>query len=178
MRYVQFTSANGGPQRLGVQLTQGGDIIDISGVDSSVPNSLVEFLARGPALLEKTKSRQSYEHGIQFSTLLQLFKDVQSSHQLSIDINLRKHLSDLQDQYLNVLLQFSGKGLHTYSPPILVYLTGKLLSSYKATVGAIHPFYLFIVAEQEERWHSNNVVFVRDCEGRFSINKIKFGILK
>lgn len=55
MRFVQFTSTNGGPQRLGVQLSQDGDIIDISAVDSSVPNNLVQFLEGGPKLLEKAK---------------------------------------------------------------------------------------------------------------------------
>lgn len=55
MRFVQFTSLNGGPQRLGVQLSQDGDIIDISAVDSSVPNNLVQFLEGGPKLLEKAK---------------------------------------------------------------------------------------------------------------------------
>lgn len=55
MRFVQFSGANGGPQRLGVQLTQDSDIIDISGVDSSIPNSLVKFLHAGPEMLEKSK---------------------------------------------------------------------------------------------------------------------------
>lgn len=55
MRFVQFCGTNGGPQRLGVQLTQDSDIIDISGVDSSIPNSLVKFLHAGPEMLEKSK---------------------------------------------------------------------------------------------------------------------------
>lgn len=55
MRFVQFSGTNGGPQRLGVQLTQDSDIIDISGVDSSIPNSLVKFLHAGPEMLEKSK---------------------------------------------------------------------------------------------------------------------------
>jgi hypothetical protein len=55
MRFVQFSGNNGGPQRLGVQLTQNSDIIDISGVDSSIPNNLVKFLHAGPKMLEKSK---------------------------------------------------------------------------------------------------------------------------
>lgn len=55
MRFVQFSGTSGGPQRLGVQLTQDSDIIDISGVDSSIPNSLVKFLNAGPEMLEKSK---------------------------------------------------------------------------------------------------------------------------
>lgn len=55
MRFVQFSGTRGGPQRLGVQLTQDSDIIDISGVDSSIPNSLVQFLRAGPEMLEKSK---------------------------------------------------------------------------------------------------------------------------
>ncbi|XP_046667724.1 fumarylacetoacetate hydrolase domain-containing protein 2A-like isoform X1 [Homalodisca vitripennis] len=55
MRFVQFRCLKGGPQRLGVQLTQEGDVIDISAVDSSIPNNLVQFLENGPSLLEKAK---------------------------------------------------------------------------------------------------------------------------
>jgi hypothetical protein len=55
MRFVQFSGTKGGPQRLGVQLTQDSDIIDISGVDSSIPNNLVQFLRAGPEMLEKSK---------------------------------------------------------------------------------------------------------------------------
>lgn len=58
MRFVQFSGTKGGPQRLGVQLTQDSDIIDISGVDSSIPNNLVQFLRAGPEMLEKSKRRQ------------------------------------------------------------------------------------------------------------------------
>ncbi|KAK7872820.1 hypothetical protein R5R35_006698 [Gryllus longicercus] len=54
MRFVQFTK-NSGPRRLGVQLSQEGDIIDVSGVDHSVPNDLVQFLREGNGLLEKAK---------------------------------------------------------------------------------------------------------------------------
>ncbi|KAJ9580049.1 hypothetical protein L9F63_004286 [Diploptera punctata] len=55
MRFVQFTGSKGGPQRLGVQLAEDGDIFDISGVDSSIPNSLVKFLKSGDDMMEKTK---------------------------------------------------------------------------------------------------------------------------
>ncbi|XP_074033776.1 oxaloacetate tautomerase FAHD2A, mitochondrial-like [Leptinotarsa decemlineata] len=47
MRLVQYKLQSGGQQQLGAQLTIGGDIIDISAVDSSIPNSLVAFLAKG-----------------------------------------------------------------------------------------------------------------------------------
>ncbi|XP_063238046.1 fumarylacetoacetate hydrolase domain-containing protein 2 isoform X2 [Bacillus rossius redtenbacheri] len=55
MRFVQFTASTGGPQRLGVQLVQDGDIIDVSGVDSSIPNDLVQLLQGGPSVLERAK---------------------------------------------------------------------------------------------------------------------------
>ena len=55
MRFVQFTGCKGGPQRLGVQLSEDGDILDVSGVDSSIPNSLVRFLRSGDDMMEKTK---------------------------------------------------------------------------------------------------------------------------
>ncbi|XP_029171453.1 fumarylacetoacetate hydrolase domain-containing protein 2-like isoform X2 [Nylanderia fulva] len=55
MRFVQFTNKNGGPQHLGVQLKQGGDIIAVSAVDSRIPNSLKKFLEGGDDLLKKAK---------------------------------------------------------------------------------------------------------------------------
>lgn len=44
MRFVQFKTKTGGPQHLGVQLSQDGDVYDINAVDSSIPNSLLKFL--------------------------------------------------------------------------------------------------------------------------------------
>lgn len=55
MRFVQFTSKNGGPQHLGVQLVQGGDVIAVSAVDSRIPNSLKKFLEGGDDMLKKAK---------------------------------------------------------------------------------------------------------------------------
>lgn len=55
MRFVQFRDLKGGPQRLGVQLSQEGDVIDVSAVDSSIPNNLVQFLENGPSLIDKAK---------------------------------------------------------------------------------------------------------------------------
>ncbi|XP_014608868.1 PREDICTED: fumarylacetoacetate hydrolase domain-containing protein 2 isoform X1 [Polistes canadensis] len=55
MRFVQFTNKNGGPQHLGVQLKEGGDIIAVSAVDSRIPNSLKKFLEGGDDLLKKAK---------------------------------------------------------------------------------------------------------------------------
>ncbi|KAK5644554.1 hypothetical protein RI129_005854 [Pyrocoelia pectoralis] len=55
MHFVQFQLKSGGPQHLGAQLEPNGDIFDISAVDSSIPNSLVECLATGDSVIEKTK---------------------------------------------------------------------------------------------------------------------------
>ncbi|XP_043462628.1 fumarylacetoacetate hydrolase domain-containing protein 2A isoform X2 [Leptopilina heterotoma] len=55
MRFVQFVSKNGGPQHLGVQLKQGGDIIAVSAIDSRIPNTLKKFLEGGDDLLKKAK---------------------------------------------------------------------------------------------------------------------------
>lgn len=55
MRFVQFRNLKGGPQRLGVQLSQESDVIDLSAVDTSIPNNLVQFLESGPSLLDKAK---------------------------------------------------------------------------------------------------------------------------
>ncbi|XP_012268488.1 fumarylacetoacetate hydrolase domain-containing protein 2 isoform X2 [Athalia rosae] len=55
MRFVQFVNKNGGPQHLGVQLRPGGDITDVSAVDSRMPNNLKKFLEGGEDLLKKVK---------------------------------------------------------------------------------------------------------------------------
>lgn len=61
MRFVQFKPRNGGPQHLGAQITQDGDIFDISAVDPSIPNSLVKFLATGNGIVEKAKRSVTQE---------------------------------------------------------------------------------------------------------------------
>ncbi|XP_017878191.1 fumarylacetoacetate hydrolase domain-containing protein 2A [Ceratina calcarata] len=61
MRFVQFIGKNGGPQHLGVQLVQGGDIIAVSAVDSRIPNSLKKFLEGGEDLLKKAKSEEELD---------------------------------------------------------------------------------------------------------------------
>ncbi|XP_050449805.1 fumarylacetoacetate hydrolase domain-containing protein 2-like isoform X2 [Cataglyphis hispanica] len=55
MRFIQFTSKNGGPQQLGVQLKQGGDIVILSTADSQIPNMMTKFLEGGEDLFKKAK---------------------------------------------------------------------------------------------------------------------------
>ncbi|XP_011304092.1 fumarylacetoacetate hydrolase domain-containing protein 2 isoform X2 [Fopius arisanus] len=55
MRFVQFVNKNGGPQHLGVQLKDGGDIIAISSIDSRIPNNLRKFLEGGEVLAQKAR---------------------------------------------------------------------------------------------------------------------------
>ncbi|XP_011142565.1 fumarylacetoacetate hydrolase domain-containing protein 2A isoform X1 [Harpegnathos saltator] len=61
MRFVQFTFKNGGPQHLGVQLKQGGDIIAVSAVDSRIPNTLKKFLEGGDDLLKTAKRKDDID---------------------------------------------------------------------------------------------------------------------
>lgn len=55
MRLVQYRLKQGGCQQLGAQLSIGGDIIDISSVDSTIPNSMVQFLDGGTGTYDKAK---------------------------------------------------------------------------------------------------------------------------
>lgn len=55
MRLVQYKLKQGGCQQLGAQLSIGGDIIDISAVDSTIPNSMVQFLEGGTSTYDKAK---------------------------------------------------------------------------------------------------------------------------
>ncbi|CAG2057013.1 unnamed protein product [Timema podura] len=58
MRFVQFKALNGGPQRLGVQLSQDGDIIDVSGVDSTIPNGFGAATSSRPQSFGPNKKRK------------------------------------------------------------------------------------------------------------------------
>lgn len=55
MRLVQYRLKQGGCQQLGAQLSIGGDIIDVSAVDSTIPNSMVQFLDGGTSTYDKAK---------------------------------------------------------------------------------------------------------------------------
>lgn len=55
MRLVQYKLKHGGCQQLGAQLSIGGDIIDISALDSTIPNSMVQFLEGGTGTYDKAK---------------------------------------------------------------------------------------------------------------------------
>lgn len=50
MRLVQFTDRNGGPQKLGVQPQQDGEITDISTGSGKIPNDLIKLIQGGPDL--------------------------------------------------------------------------------------------------------------------------------
>ncbi|XP_064210686.1 fumarylacetoacetate hydrolase domain-containing protein 2A-like [Tribolium castaneum] len=55
MRFVQYRLKMGGLPHLGGQITQDGDIFDISNVDHSIPNTLTKFLATGDDVYERAK---------------------------------------------------------------------------------------------------------------------------
>ncbi|EFA10483.2 fumarylacetoacetate hydrolase domain-containing protein 2A [Tribolium castaneum] len=55
MRFVQYRLKTGGLPHLGGQITQDGDIFDISNVDHSIPNTLTKFLATGDDVYERAK---------------------------------------------------------------------------------------------------------------------------
>lgn len=50
MRLVQFTDVQGGPQKLGVQPQQDGEITDISSGSGKIPNDLIKLIQGGPEL--------------------------------------------------------------------------------------------------------------------------------
>ncbi|XP_072757650.1 oxaloacetate tautomerase fahd2, mitochondrial-like [Anoplolepis gracilipes] len=64
MRFIQFTNKSGGPQHLGVQLNQKGDVIALSTVDPQIPNTLRKFLEGGDDFLEKVKRIVTEEQSI------------------------------------------------------------------------------------------------------------------
>ncbi|XP_072177340.1 oxaloacetate tautomerase fahd2, mitochondrial-like isoform X1 [Diadema setosum] len=54
MRFVQFEES--GKCRLGVEVKPGGDLVDLSGSDESMPNTMVQFLNGGENLMKKAES--------------------------------------------------------------------------------------------------------------------------
>lgn len=62
MRLVQFTDLQGGPQKLGVQPQQDGEITDISSGSGKIPNDLIKLIQGGPELwaeAEKAAAKSS-----------------------------------------------------------------------------------------------------------------------
>ncbi|KAG8262583.1 fumarylacetoacetate hydrolase domain-containing protein 2-like isoform X2 [Homalodisca vitripennis] len=100
MRFVQFRSLKGGPQRLGVQLALEGDIIDISAVDSSIPNNLVQFIEGGPTLLEKAKRIvQEGKSTNQLSEVELLAPITQPDKVLCVGLNYKAHCDEHNKPY-------------------------------------------------------------------------------
>ena len=57
MRLVQFVE--GGRQRVGVETKDGGDVVDISAGESSIPSDMRSFLEDGEEMMKKA---QRYEY--------------------------------------------------------------------------------------------------------------------
>lgn len=54
MRFVQFLNRSGA-QRLGLQLSIGGDVLDLNASDSTIPTTLIQFIEGGQQLLSSAK---------------------------------------------------------------------------------------------------------------------------
>ncbi|PSN32303.1 hypothetical protein C0J52_17369 [Blattella germanica] len=95
MRFVQFTGTKGGPRRLGVQLSEEGDIFDISGVDSSIPNGLVQFLRTGDDMMEKTKRIVAEGKSLISLSEVKLLPPVMSPDKVAcVGLNYRGHCEE------------------------------------------------------------------------------------
>lgn len=53
MRFVQFEV--NGTQKVGVELSDGGDIVDLNAADKEIPDNLRSFIAGGQAQLLRAK---------------------------------------------------------------------------------------------------------------------------
>ena len=58
MRLVQFEE--GGRTRVGVELSNGGDVVDITAADESIPTDMRSFLEGGDSVLEAAKRLVRY----------------------------------------------------------------------------------------------------------------------
>ncbi|XP_071090334.1 oxaloacetate tautomerase fahd2, mitochondrial-like [Haliotis cracherodii] len=62
MRFVQFEV--NGAQKVGVELSDGGDIVDLNGADKEIPDNLRSFIAGGQAQLLRAKSAVESGHHV------------------------------------------------------------------------------------------------------------------
>uniref|UniRef100_A0A8D9DQL4 Fumarylacetoacetate hydrolase domain-containing protein 2 n=1 Tax=Cacopsylla melanoneura TaxID=428564 RepID=A0A8D9DQL4_9HEMI len=103
MRFVQFKPLNGNgsnPQRLGVQLERNGDIINLSTVDPSMPNNLVQFLEGGTELIEKAKRMVSQcKSMIRLSEVELLPPITRPDKILCIALNYKDHCDEQNKTY-------------------------------------------------------------------------------
>ncbi|CAK9824431.1 Fumarylacetoacetate hydrolase domain-containing protein 2A [Anthophora retusa] len=118
MRFVQFTGKNGGPQHLGVQLVQGGDVIGVSAVNSRMPNTLKKFLQGGEELLNKAKREDEVD-------LLSMVERIVAEGRSVIpeaEVNFLAPVA-LMDKVVCVGLNYSGhckeQGLPTPEAPVI-----------------------------------------------------------
>lgn len=100
MRFVQFRDLKGGPQRLGVQLSRDGDVIDLSGVDHSIPNNLVKFLHEGPTALDKARRIVSESKSVACSSEVELLAPVTWPDKiLCVGLNYKAHCDEQKKPY-------------------------------------------------------------------------------
>lgn len=69
MRLVRFS--HNGSTRIGAEVSQNGDIVDISAVDESIPNDTRSFLDAGESAL--LAARRSVDHSLCLINLISKF---------------------------------------------------------------------------------------------------------
>uniref|UniRef100_A0A1B6CY00 Fumarylacetoacetase-like C-terminal domain-containing protein n=2 Tax=Clastoptera arizonana TaxID=38151 RepID=A0A1B6CY00_9HEMI len=100
MRFVQYKCLSGGPQKLGVQLAQDGNIIEVSAVDPMIPNNLVQFLDGGTNLIEKVKRIVAEEKSICHLENVELLAPVTKPDKIiCVGLNYKAHCDDLNLPY-------------------------------------------------------------------------------
>ncbi|XP_005089974.1 fumarylacetoacetate hydrolase domain-containing protein 2 [Aplysia californica] len=93
MRFVQFDF--NGRNGLGVELSDGGNIVDLSGNDSSIPSNMREFIGGGQTLIQKAaKAVESGENVLQRSQVKLLAPILNPDKLLCIGMNYVDHCAE------------------------------------------------------------------------------------
>ncbi|XP_077992554.1 oxaloacetate tautomerase fahd2, mitochondrial-like [Glandiceps talaboti] len=96
MRLVQFTDSKGvSSPRVGIELSNGGDVVDVTASDKTVPTDMVGFLRGGAAMLEVAKKAvESGQYVIKRDTVRLRAPITNPDKVLCIGNNYRDHCAE------------------------------------------------------------------------------------
>ncbi|XP_005089066.1 fumarylacetoacetate hydrolase domain-containing protein 2 [Aplysia californica] len=94
MRFVQFDF--NGRNGLGVELSEGGDIVDLSSNDSSIPSNMRDFIGGGQTLIQKAAKAVERGENVLQRSQVKLFAPILNPDKLlGIGMNYVDHCAEL-----------------------------------------------------------------------------------
>uniref|UniRef100_A0A0A9XLH6 Fumarylacetoacetate hydrolase domain-containing protein 2 n=1 Tax=Lygus hesperus TaxID=30085 RepID=A0A0A9XLH6_LYGHE len=100
MRFVQYTCSSSGTIRLGAQVKEGGDIVEISSGKTDFPSSLVSLIRRGPEALQKAnKIVADGQSAVKLSDVTLLSPILSPDKIICIALNFKSHCDEQNKPY-------------------------------------------------------------------------------